>query len=95
MTERQRQERNAFAFCEHVYRWHFVCLVNDLNEYTFSAIAPSRSGALRVLNAERPGIDARFDDCTSVPVQGNRERVYGGEVVRAADGTPLVVEVRA
>lgn len=54
-TERQRQELTAREQ-QHVHRWSYVC---DDGE-PFSAIAPSEGGAFRVLNAERPGMRARF-----------------------------------
>lgn len=72
-TERKRQEKTAFMKCEYVYRWHFLI---DGGKETFSAIAPSESGALRVLNAEKPGIHAKFDGCTSVPCKPLSMRVF-------------------
>lgn len=69
MTERKRQHHKAVevASSEHgnVWRYHFDC---DDGE-TFSAIAPSESGAFRVLNAERPGIGARFDGVSFCPIE--------------------------
>lgn len=64
MMERKRQELIAFgnsAFS--VYRYHYLC--DDGT--TFSAIASTESGAFRVLNAEIPGMIARFVDKTPVP----------------------------
>ncbi len=80
MTERQRQEERAWRTCEYVYRWHYLCDDN----VTFSAIAPSEAGAFRVLNAERPGMHARFDGCTSVPAPPIDGRLVGGVPVRPA-----------
>lgn len=48
-TERERQFR-ATNSCTYVYR----CEDGQI----FSAVAPTESGAFRVLNAERPGISA-------------------------------------
>jgi len=76
MTERQKQEKSAFANCANVYRWHFLCDDNT----TFSAISPSQSGALRVLNAERPGILFTLDGATSVPVNPGK-RFWGSELI--------------
>lgn len=63
ITERLRQESAAFETCEAVYRFHFLCG----DGFTFSAIAPTESGALRVLNAERPSMPAAFAGRTPVP----------------------------
>lgn len=53
MTERQRQERQAFASAaEIVCRWHYLINGNR----TFSAVALTEAGAFRVLNAEHPGV---------------------------------------
>lgn len=62
-TERRTQETAAKLTCETVMRYHWVCA----DQTTFSAIAPSRDGAFRVLNAERPGMLARPDGSTVVP----------------------------
>lgn len=74
-TERHHQEEAAFRKCEYVYRWHYLCIDNA----TFSAIAPSEAGAFRVLNAERPGILATFDGCTSVPCLPLARRIFEGD----------------
>ena len=65
MTERVRQAHAAFHTCEEVSRFHYVCS----DGFTFSAIAPTEAGAFRVLNAERPGVLARFDGSTPVPAR--------------------------
>lgn len=50
-TERQRQQEGAIIV-GHCYLYHFRCA----NGEGFEAVAVSESGALRVLNAERPGL---------------------------------------
>ena len=68
MTERQRQERIAFASdAETVYRWHYLIDA----EHTFSAIALTEDGAFRVLNAEHPGV-LPVDNLGKTPTYGNR-----------------------
>jgi hypothetical protein len=62
-NERSKQEHAAWRTAKSVQRWHYIC---DDGE-TFSAIAPTEEGAFRVLNAERPGVGARFDGSTYVP----------------------------
>jgi len=62
-TERRRQEKATALLCPNAYRWHFEC--DD--GFSFSAIAPSESGALRVLNSERPGVQAKFTSCSPAP----------------------------
>lgn len=57
-TERERQEAVARTQ-PYTYTWVFDCADGEV----FRAIAPSQAGALRVLNAERPGIEARFTGC--------------------------------
>ncbi len=67
-TERERQYRAAMEAASEtgsaVYRYHFVCGLWPEDPFTFSAIAPSESGALRVFNAEHPGRYAESDGRT-------------------------------
>lgn len=60
-TERHRQDlyeqHCAYSTQSRFLRvWNFKCEDGEF----FSAIAPSESGAVRVLNSERPGMLARF-----------------------------------
>lgn len=77
MNERTKQERAAWAQ-PYVYRYHFLCDDNT----TFSAIAPSQAGAWRVLNAERPGMGAKYDGATGVPCAPLHRRL---EALRATE----------
>ena len=63
--ERQRQEMFVMSALianktDMAYRWDFLCA----DGAPFSAVAPSEAGALRVLNAERPGMHAMFEGRT-------------------------------
>jgi len=68
-TERERQQQNAMDVAavqgSSVWRYHFLCSDGE----AFSAIAPTEDGARRVLNAERPGIYARFEGYTHCPIE--------------------------
>lgn len=75
MKERQTQETLAFAHeSDHVHRHHFV-LHEDFGG-TFSAVAITKEGALRVLDAEIPGagMSARYDGVTHVPCHREQAR---------------------
>jgi hypothetical protein len=63
-TERERQKQACKG--PYLYRWHYIC--DD--GASFSAIAPSEAGAFRVLNAERPGMRARFTGATNAGIWG-------------------------
>jgi len=63
-TERARQREACKG--PYLYRWHYIC--DDGAD--FSAIAPSEAGAFRVLNAERPGMLAKFTGCTNAHIWG-------------------------
>ena len=58
MTERERQEAAAIRLGDGVscQEWQYLCADGE----TFSAVAPTESGAFRVLNSERPGMLANF-----------------------------------
>jgi hypothetical protein len=92
-NERRIQMDLAYAASGDVWRWHFVVHPGCPGAHTFSAIAPSESGAFRVLNAEHPGALATFDERTHVPVinrAGAREVAYHALQKRGiVDVTPL------
>lgn len=54
-TERERQEQNAMDAGE-IWTHVFRCNDGEL----FEAVAPTERAAMRVLNAERPGMRARY-----------------------------------
>jgi hypothetical protein len=61
-TERERQLKSAIEFSQKnglktISTFMYKC--EDGND--FEAIAPTETGALRVLNAERPGMRAELD----------------------------------
>ena len=67
MNERKRQELREERFALRAGRrtlrnWRFLCSDN----VDFEAVAPSESGAFRVLNAERPGVTAQTMGFTEV-----------------------------
>lgn len=70
MNERKRQELREEQLAKEAGRrtlrvWRFLCSDN----VDFAAIAPSESGAFRVLNAERPGVTAQTMGFTEVPAR--------------------------
>lgn len=61
ITSKERRAQRLLAIKEakekdnqFVYQWIFICE----DEKTFRAIAQTEAGAFRVLNAERPGMEA-------------------------------------
>lgn len=58
-TTRSKQELKAaeMSVDGSVIEWHFMCHDGEI----FRAVAPSEDGAFRVLNAERPHIQAHLE----------------------------------
>jgi hypothetical protein len=83
MTERYKQMYAAYAHeSSLVLRHHFI--LPKAHGGTFSAIAPSRQAALRVMDAEKPGcsIESKYDGSTVVPCRRERTREEAKLVLR-------------
>jgi hypothetical protein len=60
-TERQKQEAKAKSMALLTRTYHYRCIDGAI----FSAIAITEAAAFRVLNSERPGMQATYQGYTS------------------------------